>query len=132
MLPVGRATTVQNWSLGAPEQKERVRGDPSALPLLSVPGTRGSHLAPVGQWGPLPPPVRKRMESYSGAAAVCGLRARAAPVLSGLPAGGSGALRGTGPEKAPHPAGTTGVWGQAGAAARRRQRPEGTAGRKGP
>ena len=56
MLPVGRATTVQNWSLGAPEQKERVRGDPSALPLLSVPGTRGSHLVPVGQWSPLPPP----------------------------------------------------------------------------
>ena len=54
------------------------------------------------------------MESYSGAAAVCGLRACAAPVLSGLPAGGSGALRGTGPEKAPHPAGTTGVWGRPG------------------
>lgn len=46
---------VQTRSLGTPEQK-RARGDPSAWPLLSVPGTRGSWLAPMGQASPLPSP----------------------------------------------------------------------------
>lgn len=43
------------------------------------------------------------MESDSGAAAVLGLRAHAVPMLTGLPTGGSGALRGDRPREGPTP-----------------------------